>query len=56
VIPFIIEFIAAADFTLKGKIYRALRNNVPFQIIYFLVFIVLMIILACTPSGRERLK
>ena len=56
VIPFLIEYLNAADFTISEKILRSIRNNTPYFLLYFIVFIVIVIILAVTESGREALS
>ena len=49
------EYLAAGDFTFRERIMRALRNNIPLLIVYFVAFIVVIIILAVTEKGREAL-
>jgi hypothetical protein len=50
------EYIGAGDFTARERFMRALRNNVPFLILYFIAFIVIVIVLAVTESGRKALQ
>ena len=55
VLPIMQEYIGAGDFTARERLMRALRNNVPFLILYFLAFILIVIVLAVTESGRKAL-
>lgn len=55
VLPILQEYLAAGDFTTTEKVMRSLRNNVPLLIIYFVAFILLVIVLATTESGRTAL-
>lgn len=56
VFPFMIEFFAAGDFTLKDKFGRAFKNFLPQIGFYIFFFLVMILILACYESGREALK
>jgi uncharacterized membrane protein len=50
------EYLAAGDFTFRERFMRALRNNIPLLICYFVAFVVVVIILAVTEKGREALQ
>jgi len=50
------EYLASGDFTTKEKIVRSIKNNIPMFILYLVLFIIVVIILAVTPSGREALE
>ncbi len=56
VMPFLIEYLGAADFTVKERLLRSIRNNVPMLVIYMVVFVLVILILAVTESGREALE
>ncbi|CDW71976.1 UNKNOWN [Stylonychia lemnae] len=56
ILPFLIEYLGAADFTVKERIMRSIRNNVPMLVVYLVLFIIVIIILAVTKSGREALE
>jgi len=56
IIPFLMEYLASGDFTTKEKIVRSIKNNIPMFILYLVLFIIVVIILAVTPSGREALE
>jgi hypothetical protein len=47
--------LAAGDFTVKERVMRSLRNNIPLLVIYFVTFIIIVIVLAFTDSGRKAL-
>lgn len=55
VIPILQEYLAAGDFTKRERAMRSIRNNVPFLIVYFVAFLVIVIWLAATEAGREAL-
>lgn len=55
ILPFLMEYLAAGDFTFGEKFMRAIRNNIPLLIVYFVAFIIVIIILAVTEAGREAL-
>ena len=55
ILPFIQEYLAAGDFTAKERFMRSLRNNIPLMIVYFVTFIIIVIVLAVTESGRQAL-
>ena len=55
VLPILQEYLAAGDFTMKERVMRSLRNNIPLMVIYFVTFIVIVIVLAFTDSGRKAL-
>ena len=55
VLPILQEYLAAGDFTMKERVMRSLRNNIPLLVIYFVTFIVIVIVLAFTDSGRKAL-
>lgn len=55
ILPFIQEYLAAGDFTAKERFMRSLRNNIPLMIVYFVTFIIIVIVLAVTESGRLAL-
>jgi hypothetical protein len=50
------EYLSAADFTFKERLMRSIRNNIPMLVVYLVLFIVVVIILAVTPTGREALR
>jgi hypothetical protein len=56
VLPILQEYLAAGDFTTKERVMRSLRNNIPILVIFFVTFIVIVIILAFTETGRQALK
>ena len=56
VLPILQEYLAAGDFTVKERVMRSLRNNIPLLVIYFVAFIIIIIILAFTDSGRKALQ
>jgi hypothetical protein len=56
VLPILQEYLAAGDFTVKERVMRSLRNNIPLLIIYFVAFIIIIIVLAFTDSGRKALQ
>lgn len=56
VLPFLMEYLASGDFTTKEKIMRSIKNNVPMLVVYLVLFIVVVIILSVTASGREALR
>jgi len=49
-------FLSAGDFTAKERLLRAIRNNIPMMLIYFVAFIAIIIILLSTVSGRVALE
>jgi hypothetical protein len=55
VLPILQEYLAAGDFTVKERVMRSLRNNIPLLVIYFVTFIIIVIVLAFTDSGRKAL-
>jgi hypothetical protein len=55
-LPILMQYLEAGDFTMTEKLMRALKNVVPYLIIYFLAFIAIVIILAVTESGRKALE
>jgi len=55
VLPILQEYVAAGDFTVKERVMRSLRNNIPLLVIYFVTFIIIVIVLAFTESGRKAL-
>jgi hypothetical protein len=55
VLPILQEYLAAGDFTVKERVMRSLRNNIPLLVIYFVAFIIIIIVLAFTDSGRKAL-
>ena len=55
VLPILQEYLAAGDFTVKERVMRSLRNNIPLLVIYFVAFIIIIIVLAFTDSGRNAL-
>lgn len=55
ILPVLMEYLAAGDFTFRERFMRALRNNIPLLICYFVAFVVVVIILAVTEKGREAL-
>lgn len=55
VLPILQEYLAAGDFTVKERVMRSLRNNIPLLLIYFVTFIIIVIVLAFTDSGRKAL-
>jgi hypothetical protein len=55
VLPILQEYLAAGDFTVKERVMRSLRNNIPLLVIYFATFIIIVIVLAFTDSGRKAL-
>ncbi len=55
VLPILQEYLAAGDFTMKERVMRSLRNNIPLLVIYFVTFIIIVIVLAFTDSGRKAL-
>jgi len=56
VLPFLMEYLASGDFTTREKIMRSIKNNVPMLVVYLVLFIVVVIILSVTASGREALR
>lgn len=56
IVPFLMEYLSAADFTVKERLIRSLRNNVPMLLVYVVLFLIVVIILAVTESGREALR
>jgi hypothetical protein len=56
VLPILQEYLAAGDFTVKERVMRSLRNNIPLLVIYFVAFIIIIIVLAFTDSGRKALQ
>ena len=52
IVPFLMEYLSAADFTVKERLIRSLRNNVPMLLVYVVLFLIVVIILAVTESGR----
>ena len=56
VLPLYMEYLAAGDFTARERIMRSLRNNIPIMIVYFVAFIIVVIVLAVTETGREALE
>ena len=56
VLPILQEYLAAGDFTAKERVLRSLRNNIPLIIIYFTLFIIIVVCLAFTESGRVALQ
>ena len=54
--PWFIEFVGASDFTVSERITRAMRNTIPFTILYILFFVVVILIMAFTDSGRAALQ
>eukprot|EP00347_Sterkiella_histriomuscorum_P011527 403372114 len=56
ILPFLMEYLSAADFTFKERMMRSIRNNVPMLVVYLVLFVVVVIILAVTKSGREALQ
>ena len=55
VLPILQEYLAAGDFTVKERVMRSLRNNIPLLVIYFVAFTIIIIVLAFTDSGRKAL-
>jgi hypothetical protein len=55
ILPFLMEYLASGDFTTKEKLMRSVKNNIPMLLVYFVLFIIVVIILAVTESGREAL-
>ena len=55
VLPILQEYLAAGDFTMKERVMRSLRNNIPLLVIYFVAFMIIIIVLAFTDSGRKAL-
>lgn len=56
ILPFLIEYLAAGDFTFKERMMRSIRNNVPMLIVYLVLFVIVVVILSVTESGREALR
>jgi len=56
ILPFLIEYLSAADFSTKERVVRSLKNNVPMLVVYLVLFLIVVIILAVTESGRDALK
>ena len=56
VLPIMQEYLAAGDFTTKERVMRSLRNNIPMLLIFFVTFIIIVICLAFTESGRKALE
>jgi hypothetical protein len=46
------EYISAGEFTAKGKAYRSLKRNIPYYLVYLVLFIVVIIIMSLSESGR----
>ena len=55
ILPILVEYLAAGDFTAKERVMRSMRNNVPLMILYFVTFIIIVICLAVTETGRAAL-
>ncbi len=56
IMPFFIEFLSAGDFKVKEKLLRSAKNILPNIIFYVVFFLVAIVILSFTESGRESLK
>ena len=54
-VPLVMEYLAAGEFTFADKFYRSVKNNIPWYIMYFVIFVVLILILAFSESGRQAL-
>mmetsp|Transcript_23177 Transcript_23177/g.22653 ORF Transcript_23177/g.22653 Transcript_23177/m.22653 type:complete len:128 (+) Transcript_23177:209-592(+) len=55
-LPFLMEYLEAAEATFKEKCIRALKNQVPWYAIYLILFALVVCILLFTDSGREALQ
>jgi LMBR1-like membrane protein len=55
ILPFITEYLRAAEFTVQGKIVRALKSNIPYYIIYLVLFVILIVVLSFSTAGRASL-
>lgn len=49
------EYLEAGEFRVSDKIIRSLRNQIPWFLLYFALFVLVIIILAATETGREIL-
>lgn len=47
IIPLLVEYFNSGDFSVKEKVFRALRNFIPQFILYIVFFIICIVILAC---------
>ncbi len=56
ILPFLMEYLASGDFTRRERFMRALKNNIPILVVYLVLFVVVVIVLAVTESGREALR
>ena len=56
ILPLLQEYLAAGDFSRKERVMRSLRNNIPLILIYFVTFIIIVVCLAVTESGRVALQ
>lgn len=53
--PVIMEYLEAGEFRVSDKLVRSLRNQIPWFVLYFILFVLVIIILASTETGREIL-
>lgn len=56
ILPLMNNYLAAGDFTVRERIMRSIRNNIPVMIIYFVAFIAIVVALAVTESGQKALE
>ena len=48
ILPFLLEFVIAVDFSIKERVIRSLKNNFPYLLIYIFLFALIVVILALT--------
>lgn len=56
IVPITKEYLNVAEFSVGGKIKRALKALVPILIFYVVSFIIVVIYLSFTPNGRQLLQ
>lgn len=53
VLPILIGYLEAADFTVKGRFVSSIRSNLPYYAMYVVLFIALVLFLYLTSVGKE---
>lgn len=56
IIPFVIGYLEAGEFTIRGKSWFSIKYNAPWYLAYFVAFLLLLGYLFLTKSGTETLK
>jgi hypothetical protein len=56
VFPYYRSYLEAGDFTVKGKLFRSLKRNGPFYILYLVIVLATVGILSSYELGREALQ